>query len=90
MKSGIIENVNLCSGYNYQLLENNIIDLDNDRMLTSYSILANVIENNRVKKGMYICDVARDIITAEKVFRKISSEETECETLAECIEELLS
>ena len=89
MESSIIENINFDSRYNYQLLRNDIIDLDTDRLIISYSILINIIESNCVEKSAYICDVARDLDIAKNIFFEIANGRVDCETLRECTEELL-
>lgn len=53
--------------YNYQLVKNDFLELESDRRITFFSIMANVIENNEIVESVYLCDVSRD----EKQARKI-------------------
>ena len=87
--NNIIESLNFDSHYSYQLLKNDIIDVESDSRITSYSILANVIENNCVKHGAYICDVSRDIKMAKYIFFEIAYGRVDCELLEEAVSEML-
>ena len=90
MESNIIENLNYDLKYNYQLLKNDIILLDTDQLLTSYSVIVNNIKNNRIVKSTYVCDIARDLDTAKRIFFILVNGRVDCETVRECTEELLS
>lgn len=89
MKSNVIVNANPSYGYNYQLLRNDVLDLETDTRITSYSLLVSVIKRNRVIQSAYACDIARDVATAKALFLKVASGNIGCESLREYLEEFL-
>lgn len=89
MDNNIISNINSNTGFNYQLLKNHIIDIETNRQIIYFSILINKLSKNCVIKSVYICDVSRDIISAKRIFNRISECNTECETVNEIISEMI-
>lgn len=74
---------------NYQLIRNDVIELESDTRITSYSIMINSVCDNEVTESEYLCDVTRDAEQAKMLFELIALGGVPGEILEELAEELL-
>lgn len=75
--------------YNYQLVKNDFLELETDRRITFFSIMANVIENNEVVDSVYLCDVSRDEKQARRILDLTALSGDSGEILDELLEEII-
>ena len=74
---------------NYQLIKNDIIELETDCHITSYSIMVNSICNNTVTQSKYIDDVSRDLEQAKRIFEHIALGDVPDDLLEELVQEII-
>ncbi|MBE6688529.1 MAG: hypothetical protein E7588_04525 [Ruminococcaceae bacterium] len=78
-----------CITRNYQLIRNDIIELESDTHLTCYSIMINSLKNNTVTDSEYINDVSRNEQEAKRIFEKVAVSDIPQEVLEEMLAEIL-
>lgn len=75
--------------YNYQLIKNDFLELETDRRITFFSIMANVIENNEIVESVYLCDVSRDEKQARRILDLTALSGDSGKILDELLEEII-
>lgn len=74
---------------NYQLIQNEIIELETDCHIRSYSIMVNSICDNAITESEYLDDISRDPEEARKIFELVTLGDVPHGLLEELVEEII-
>lgn len=74
---------------NYQLIKTDIIELESNIHISSYSIMVNSISHSKVIFSEFLCDVSRDEKQAKMIFELISQNRVSQEMLFQTVEDIL-